>query len=599
MTGEEQVFQVDLGGIVELLSHNLYSGPKVFVRELLQNGVDAITARHSLRPEERVEGRIRFIVDSDRLLVIDNGKGLTTSEAAELLSAIGASSKRDQFGLGRMDYIGQFGIGMLSCFMVSPLINVWSRSIEQPDVVANWQGRSEGTWQIRAAAHAPAELVGPGTLVELRPHPGERGFDYRHLAQLVRHYGSYLPVRVTIERPGSEPELLTEVVRPWEQADPVWCAGEFGFDPFAAIPLNVPVAGLRGMAYVLSTKAFPGQITRHKVYVRSMLVNDRASDIVPDWAYFVRAVVDSQYLRPTASREALFDDDLLSETRDAIGQAIRDWLSDLARTRPDQFREFVHLHLHGLKALALSDRPTLDLVSEFVPYRTSLGMMSLRSILDAHHELLFTPSDDQFRALEPVAAANGLCIVNGGFAFDEEIFTALHQIHPEWQIRPVSPGEILESLKPADPGTSQMLRPLVEAAYAALAVQDLDVAVRSFSPATLPMVYLPEPDMAGQIIARQADDLATQTGSVYSGLIGMMGTGLAPVAKPLFILNSTCEVIHQLAGADDPTLVEAAIRGLYVQALMAGNHHIDPQVRAWSTRIFSSLIAHSMNRSGH
>nr|WSX25490.1 hypothetical protein OG690_33555 [Streptomyces tubercidicus] len=38
-------FQVDLRGLVDLLSHHLYSSPRVYLRELLQNAVDAITAR--------------------------------------------------------------------------------------------------------------------------------------------------------------------------------------------------------------------------------------------------------------------------------------------------------------------------------------------------------------------------------------------------------------------------------------------------------------------------------------------------------------------------------------------------------------------------
>ncbi|WP_139738670.1 hypothetical protein [Actinomyces wuliandei] len=43
-------FQGDLRGMVDLLSRNLYSGPRVYVRELLQNTVDAIAARRALDP---------------------------------------------------------------------------------------------------------------------------------------------------------------------------------------------------------------------------------------------------------------------------------------------------------------------------------------------------------------------------------------------------------------------------------------------------------------------------------------------------------------------------------------------------------------------
>jgi len=42
-SGVDHTFQVDLRGVVDLLSHHLYGSPRVYVRELLQNAVDAIT----------------------------------------------------------------------------------------------------------------------------------------------------------------------------------------------------------------------------------------------------------------------------------------------------------------------------------------------------------------------------------------------------------------------------------------------------------------------------------------------------------------------------------------------------------------------------
>lgn len=46
--GADRTFQVDLRGLVDLLSHHLYSSPRVYLRELLQNAVDALTARRQL-----------------------------------------------------------------------------------------------------------------------------------------------------------------------------------------------------------------------------------------------------------------------------------------------------------------------------------------------------------------------------------------------------------------------------------------------------------------------------------------------------------------------------------------------------------------------
>ena len=72
MSSEEK-FRVDLGGIVELLSRNLYSGSDVYLRELLQNGVDAITANAQSGKDDEgtyssdTSGRIRFVVDGHTL----------------------------------------------------------------------------------------------------------------------------------------------------------------------------------------------------------------------------------------------------------------------------------------------------------------------------------------------------------------------------------------------------------------------------------------------------------------------------------------------------------------------------------------------------
>ena len=119
-------FQVDLRGMVDLLSRNLYSGPRVYIRELLQNGLDAIEARSALDPD--CPRRVTITIEGRTLKCRDSGIGLTEEEAAGLLSTIGASSKRDELGMARSDFLGQFGIGMLSCFMISDSITVYSRS---------------------------------------------------------------------------------------------------------------------------------------------------------------------------------------------------------------------------------------------------------------------------------------------------------------------------------------------------------------------------------------------------------------------------------------------------------------------------------------
>ena len=145
-------FQVDLRGIVEILSSHLYSSPRVYVRELIQNARDAIIASGSC-PVTPPDGHapIELVVDdaARTLTVRDYGVGLTEADARELLSTIGASSKREQILQSRRDYLGQFGIGLLSCFLVADEIVVRSRSART--VVAStmrWIGHGDGTFTV-------------------------------------------------------------------------------------------------------------------------------------------------------------------------------------------------------------------------------------------------------------------------------------------------------------------------------------------------------------------------------------------------------------------------------------------------------------------
>jgi molecular chaperone HtpG len=93
----EHAFQVDLRGVVDLLSHHLYASPRVFVRELLQNAVDAITARRGFDPGAPATVLIEppEVTGDGTLRVHDSGVGLSEAEVHELLATIGRSSKRD------------------------------------------------------------------------------------------------------------------------------------------------------------------------------------------------------------------------------------------------------------------------------------------------------------------------------------------------------------------------------------------------------------------------------------------------------------------------------------------------------------------------
>lgn len=123
MSTGESVFRVDLHGVVDLLSSAIYSSPRVYLRELIQNAADAITARAQLESGFVTAG-IRItpfgVGGVDALRMVDDGVGLTPDEVERFLATVGASSKRDLFDLPRSDFLGRFGIGLATANRNAP-----------------------------------------------------------------------------------------------------------------------------------------------------------------------------------------------------------------------------------------------------------------------------------------------------------------------------------------------------------------------------------------------------------------------------------------------------------------------------------------------
>jgi len=124
------------------------------VRELLQNAVDAVSARRGLDGEAPC--RIDIVLDGSSLSITDSGIGLNQEQVHELLATIGRSSKRDDLGFARHEFLGQFGIGLLSAFLVADEVQVMTRSAVGGPAV-QWIGRSDGTYSI-----GPGSVKRPG-----------------------------------------------------------------------------------------------------------------------------------------------------------------------------------------------------------------------------------------------------------------------------------------------------------------------------------------------------------------------------------------------------------------------------------------------------
>jgi molecular chaperone HtpG len=576
-------FQVDLRGIVDLLSHHLYASPRVYVRELLQNAVDAITA---LGPEH--SGMVSVVSSSGTgdgtLRIDDNGIGLTEAQVHELLATIGRSSKRDELGFARHEFLGQFGIGLLSCFLVADEIRVHTRRDGADPVL--WTGFSDGRYTV-----GPGTEREPGTTVTLLPRRGAEEFlTGETVTDLARTYGSLLPVTVTVDG-----RKITTGTLPWElpaQSRLSYAERTLGFHPFDVIELNVPAAGLTGAAFVLPTPVNPASRGGHRVYLKRMLLSESIEGLLPDWAFFARCVVDSTELRPTASREALYDDGMLAETRDAIADQLRGWLMRLSATDPRRLGEFLSIHHLGVKALALHDDEMLRLVEQWYPMQTNMGEVTLAEFRARHGVLRYAATADEFRQLAGVAAAQDMGLINGGYVYDAELIQRLAAIDGEVRAERLDPTDLTTRFTTVDAESELQMRPFLTAAQRRLDRLGCEVVVRAFDPVTLPALYL-----VSRAAAFQEDFTASrdQADDLWGGVLDALSRTV-PTDRPQLVLNHRNPLVRRVAALGDAELAGLAVESLYGQALLLGHHPIRPSDAALLTTSFLGLLDRAVPR---
>ncbi|MCZ4555776.1 HSP90 family protein [Rhodococcus maanshanensis] len=584
--GDSRPFQVHLGGIIELLSASIYTGPQVFIRELLQNGCDAIAARRDHEPGH--VGTIRVLPADEAgavFAVEDDGVGLTAAEVGELLATVGRSSKRDILDLPRTDRLGQFGIGLLSCFMVSDEIRVRSRSATGAPAV-EWVGRADGTFTVTELA----DELPVGTRVELFPRPDSAGLVSRVGAhELADRFGRHLPVRVTVagETVTRPAPFLERTTVPSPELRELG-REIVGAEPFATIPLHVPSTGTRGTAFVLPFQLSPGQRQSSRVYLGGMLLSERMDDLLPDWAFFVRSVVDTTGLHPTASRESLIEDSALEETRAELGAAVRRWVIGLAAESPRRLAAFLSVHHLALRALVLHDDELARFIVPHLPIETTEGQTTFGEAA-RRGTVRYTRTVDEFRQLAGIARP-GAPIVNGGYVYDAEIAARLPEFVPDAAVEIVTVADEIDHLDVPPLSERAASRRLQERADAALADLDCATAVRAFQPETVPALYVADEAVLRNLRREQAGESA---GGFWADVLGRVEDAAAASgadASGRLALNWRNRLVRTLAAVDDDAVLSRAVRILYVQALLAGHRPLRAADRSALTDAMTDIV---------
>lgn len=547
---ELRTTNVDLSGLLTVLGQHLYSTPAVALRELVQNAHDSITRRLVENPGWS-GGSIRVDVDvaANTIMISDDGAGLTRDEIHKFLATIGTGYTRllrERSNDERL--IGLFGLGFLSAFVLAERVTVLTTSYQTPDEC--WCYRSSGGERY-AVEHAEAKPVGTTVTLELRPKY-QSLLDADFLNATLTRYCTLLahPVHVCDAQ-----EAVNAETPPWRQEasnvaeHPVRARKrklafaerfEARFSPICTMDAGpghgAPMAGL---LWVQDGASYATSDNRNlSVFVRGMLLDDDARDLLPVWAGFIGGVIESNTLTPTASREDLQRDEHYHALKTAIREAVVAGLSLLPREQPEAWRRIRARHNEALLAASLCDDRLFSLLADSLQLPTSQGDQDARSLVRngrIHVTMAKGGFEDMlFRAQQiPVARGERYAVL-----------PFLRRWCDKYSIKLVEIG--------TERGDNQLFQPskLPPQVNDWISKQLLDtgeelIAV-SFSPDTLPFVLVP--DREAELKRRlEADDADKRIASAALSLARLHTQSIDGDVLARLYLNTDCKVVKALA----------------------------------------------------
>jgi molecular chaperone HtpG len=373
----------------------------------------------------------------------------------------------------------------------------------------------------------------------------------------MREYADFLPIPIHVNRspdranlgtpPWEEPDpedaCRAYVRRRYGEAEPLWVSTltdgviDLGHDT-----LTVP---LRGFLFVPSQSvASIKEFGTVAVYIRGMAICDEDKGLLPTWARFVRAVIDCPALQPTASREAVHQDDAFAATHRVIDDQLSRGLRDLAARQPAVWRRVASGHSDVIMGWAGKEPEFFRMVADVVPLRTSRGRLTLPDYLkDSGNVVYYTTRELGSLQEKVLAEGRDVPAIDASWFAVPQFLQRYAGLHPGVDL--VRLDDDLEAmLRPAPPGElTELVRLCEELGFAARAA--------SFRPTGLPAVMTYPAD------AETLRDAASamEEGEIPDGFSGLLHSYVerrreVPGQAGMLHLNAACPLIRRLASPE-------------------------------------------------
>ena len=412
-------FQTEVGQLLQLMTHSLYSNKEIFIRELVSNASDAIDKLNYLRLTDeslkdafadwKGEVNISFDEADKSLTISDNGIGMNE---ADLIASIGtiAKSGTKSFvealtGDAKKDsnLIGQFGVGFYSVFMVSSSVDVISKKAGEEQAY-KWSSDGSGEFDL-----SPCTKESNGTVIYIKLKDEEASeFASKHrIKTIVSKYSNHIAYPIFLnyseevtetlseddKKSGKEAaktiekrhEKINEATALWMQPKAKLKEEDYNdfyksishdsTDPMLTIHTKTEgVNEYTTLFYI--PKTAPMDMYRAdfqsgvKLYVKRVFITDDEKELLPTYLRFVRGIIDSEDLPLNVSREILQENRILANIKQG---SVKKILSEIKKLSKDEekYAEFIAQYIRPLKEGVYQDYTNKEALLELLRYKSS------------------------------------------------------------------------------------------------------------------------------------------------------------------------------------------------------------------------------------
>ena len=417
----QHTFQTEVGQLLHLITHSLYTNKEIFLRELISNASDALDKMRyltltnddfkslSFDPKINIEFKDG---DNPTLTLTDSGIGMSKQDLEENLGTIARSGTKNflenMSGNEKKDsqLIGQFGVGFYSCFMVADKVDVSTKKAGEDKA---WLWTSDGQSGYEISKEVRKE---PGTSITLHLNEDGKEFASRwRVENLVKKYSDHIdfPIFLTYDeidydKDGKEKSSKSKTDQ-INDAKAFWTRAKSDLkkkdyiefyktlshdteDPFDWIHTKAEGNLEYTLLFYIPKTASPDIYrtdyqTGVKLYVNRVFITDDEKELLPTWLRFVKGVIDSSDLPLNVSREILQQNRIMSKIKSNAVKKILNKLKDISKDK-DKYAIFFDQFGRLIKEGVYQDFEHKDALTDLLRFKSTkeAGLVSLKEYVD-------------------------------------------------------------------------------------------------------------------------------------------------------------------------------------------------------------------------